>query len=76
MRNYLYWILEQERDYLDKYLPTQLSRDEIEKIAIEQEVLGQNFGQIMGFLKKTYAGKYDPQFASQIIKEVIVAGSP
>ena len=57
----------QEREYLEAYL----TKEEIEKIAIEQEVLNQNFGQIMGYLKKNYAGRYDPSFAKDVIREVI-----
>lgn len=61
----------QEREYLEEYLPQQLTKEEIEQISIEQEILNQNFGQIMGYLKKNYAGRYDPNHAKDIIREVV-----
>ena len=61
----------QERELLEVYLPTQLTTEELEKIAIQQEVLDQNLGQIMSFLKKNYAGRYDPKEANAIIREVV-----
>jgi uncharacterized protein YqeY len=60
-----------EVSVLDAYMPAQLSKDEIEQIAIGQDSLNQSFGQIMSYFKKNYAGRYDPKETSSTIKEII-----
>ena len=62
--------LNQERTQLETYLPQQLSDEEVTDIAIRQHSLGLNLGQIMAHLKAEYAGRYDGQKASQIVKGV------
>ena len=67
---------EKEMEILTRYLPKQLSLDEIRQHIIEY-VNGlpaetkPALGDIMSFLKKNYGGKYDGSAASTIAKEVI-----
>ena len=65
-----------ELELLAKYTPQQMSEDEI-KAAIESFVEAApgnpNIGQIMGFLKNSFAGKYDAGVASKLVKELLTA---
>lgn len=58
-----------ERDYLTKYLPQQLSDEEIAEIASHKNAI-MNPQQIMQFLKTEHAGRFDPAHAMQIIRAV------
>lgn len=59
--------MEQERDFLDVYIPSQLTEDEIKNIALNKDN-GTNMGQIMAFLKTNHAGKYDSKSVSVFLK--------
>ena len=61
----------QERKVLETYLPARLSDEEITEIAVRQHSLDQKVGQIMAYLKTSYAGRYDPTKAFAIIKDVV-----
>lgn len=61
----------QEREYLEVYLPQMLTNEELAAIVIQREILNENLGQIMGYLKKNYAGRYDAKEAHAYIKEMI-----
>jgi uncharacterized protein YqeY len=62
-----------EMALIEKFLPSQLSNEELAKIVSElkEQTPGANMGQIMGALKANYAGQYDGKAASQIVKEAL-----
>ena len=62
--------MEQERDFLDVYIPTQLTDDEIKIIANEQKNNGLNMGQMMAYMKANHNGKYDPKSVSILLKTI------
>lgn len=64
--------LQNELDVYEKYLPKQMSENEL-RTAIEVMVSGgkNNIGMIMGTLKKEYAGLYDGAMASKLAKEIL-----
>lgn len=62
-----------EIEIVNKYLPRQMSETELFH-AVQtflDENAGANMGQIMGFLKDTYGGKYDAKTASNIVKSLV-----
>lgn len=67
-----------ELEVISRYLPKQLSDDElkstIEKIISEVGAAGpQDMGKVMGVATKSLAGKADGKKISQIVKEILVA---
>lgn len=63
---------ETELKILEKYLPQQLSAEELKKIidkVINQLSEEKNFGQVMGLVMKEVAGRADGQLVSQLVKE-------
>lgn len=65
--------LEFEISILEKYLPEQLSYDELFAIIskIVEEKSPKNMGVVMGILKTEYANLYDGAIASKIVKELL-----
>lgn len=61
--------LVKENEFLEKYLPTQLSEDELRKIITDLEP--KNIGQVMGFLGKNHKGKFDGGLASSLAKGIL-----
>lgn len=64
-----------EVDFLEKYLPQQLSEVELRN-AITNHVNSNGYtvkemGKVMLFLKETFAGQYDGKLASTIVKEIL-----
>lgn len=62
-----------EISILSKYMPKQLTREELENIVsnliVENNASGPKaMGQIMGALKAKYSGTYDGKLASEIVK--------
>ena len=55
-----------EKIIYQSYLPKQLSAQELEDIIIGQFPEKTSLGQIMGYLKNNYAGKYDGKLASSV----------
>lgn len=66
--------LSAESASLMRYLPVQLTSEELRQIAIRHDTLGFNLGKIMAHLKSTYPGRYDAREAADIIKDVLVKG--
>jgi uncharacterized protein YqeY len=63
-----------EANFLGKYLPKQLTEDQIDMLVsqiIEDESIDsiKGMGKIMNILQKEYAGQYDGKLASTIIKD-------
>jgi len=54
---------------LEKYLPKQLSEEELGKIINSLKEEGKNIGEIMKYLKENYSGRYDGKLASQIARK-------
>ena len=57
-------ILKYEKAFLEKYLPKQLSEEELKIIASDFKIVGE----YMKFLKQNYSGKYDSKFAMEVFK--------
>ncbi len=57
-----------EKQILESYLPSQLSKDEIEKIVSEQFSRGKIMKDIMGYFKENYSGRYDGKTVSEIVR--------
>lgn len=57
-------ILKYEKVFLEKYLPKQLSEEELKIIASDFKIVGE----YMKFLKQNYSGKYDSKFAMEVFK--------
>ena len=66
---------EKEIGIIQKYLPEQLSddqiREEIKNIISENNFTASDFGKAMGIVMKHFAGKADGQEVSRILKEEI-----
>ena len=61
---------------LEKYLPRELSRFELETLVdnyiVDNDVEGmRGLGQVMGYFGKTYPNQYDGKLLSTIIREVL-----
>ncbi len=67
--------VEHELAIYEKYLPQQLTEDEIYNIAVEVAKIGKfhncNMGTIMSFLKDNYNGQYDGKLASSVVRRVL-----
>ena len=59
---------------LEKYLPAQLSEDELRTIisalVFENSFTVKDMGKIMGTLKEKYNGKYDGKLAATVVKTI------
>lgn len=66
-------VCEEEIAIISKYLPQQMSADELKTAiaAIVAETAGANMGVIMKVLKEKYAGLYDGKLASEVVKQVL-----
>ena len=66
---------EDEKKVLEKYLPTQLSEEELTKIlndiASNYEKSMKSMGKVMEELKTKYAGKFDGKLASVVVKKIL-----
>jgi uncharacterized protein YqeY len=66
---------ENEKTILEKYLPTQISVEEltkiIEGIAENHEKSMKSMGKVMGELKGKYAGQFDGKLASVLVKKIL-----
>lgn len=60
-----------ERELIEKYIPSQLTRDEIYSILCSET--GKSLGEMMKVLKERYAGRYDGKLASEIAKSIITS---
>jgi len=74
----LFSIEKEEQEIIEKYLPKQLSREEIKKVILEiVEKNGatsvKDIGKIMGLANNVLAGKADGKTISEIVKEVLSA---
>lgn len=58
---------------LDRFLPSQLSEQELEKIVVEysESESAANVGLVMKYLKENYSGRYDGKLASDVVKRTI-----
>lgn len=59
-----------EKVILERYLPPQLTEEELTTIITELKASGLNMGDVMKSLKDNYTGRYDGQLASAIAKRV------
>jgi uncharacterized protein len=59
-------VLLAEKAVLEKYLPQQMSRQDILEAIVASN--STNVGQAMAYMKANYAGKYDGKVASEIAK--------
>jgi uncharacterized protein YqeY len=57
-----------EKKILEGYLPSQLSKEEIEKIVGQMTAEGKTIKEIMPFFKENYSGRYDGRAVSEAIK--------
>lgn len=57
-----------EKKILEAYLPSQLSKEEVEKIVGEMLAEGKTIKEIMPFFKEKYSGRYDGRAVSEAIK--------
>ena len=57
-----------EKKILEGYLPSQLSKEEIEKIVGEMTAEGKTIKEIMPFFKENHSGRYDGRAVSEAIK--------
>lgn len=72
-------VQERELEILARYLPRQMSREEIEA-AVEtiaaglDDVSPKAMGQVMGALKAAHGGAYDGKLAAEVVKARLAAG--
>ncbi|MCK5808296.1 GatB/YqeY domain-containing protein [bacterium] len=69
---------EQEKEWLVRYLPKQMSEDELVKAiqAIVEELPEKSMkvmGAVMGQLQKKYAGLYDGKSAAKLVKQALMS---
>lgn len=63
--------LKTERDFLRRYMPPdELSDEELEAIAVRLNSI-MNFKQILDYLQASYAGRYDPKRAVEIVRVIV-----
>lgn len=77
-RSDLYAVEMAEVAVIEKYLPKQLSEEELEaelkKIVVQVGAAGpQDMGKVMGLASKTFAGKADGKTISTIVKRILTA---
>lgn len=57
-----------EKEILEGYLPQQLSKEEVEKLAADMLAEGKLMKDIMAYFKENYSGRYDGKTVSEIVK--------
>jgi uncharacterized protein YqeY len=57
-----------EKEILESYLPSQLSKEEIEKAVTEMLSQGKVMKDIMGYFKENYSGRYDGKTVNEIVR--------
>jgi uncharacterized protein YqeY len=60
-----------ERYILDKYLPVQLTIEELKVLIIGADLADTSKGSIMKYLKENFAGQYDGKVAAKVIDELL-----
>lgn len=67
-----------QADYIEAYLPAQMSEDDIRKVVVE--IIAQtgassikDMGKVMGMASKQLAGKADNSLVSKLVKELLPA---
>jgi uncharacterized protein YqeY len=58
----------EEKKILEAYLPSQLSREEIEKTVSELVSQGKGMKDIMPYFKENFSGRYDGKTVSEMVK--------
>jgi len=61
--------LEQEKQILSAYLPSQLSAEEVDKLVSDMVKEGKTIKDIMPFFKSNYSGRYDGRSVSEAVKK-------
>ena len=66
-----------EKEILEKFLPSQLSEDQLKAIVValkkEYDAGPKDMGKILGTLKMRHSGQYDGKMASDITKTVLAS---
>ena len=60
---------DEEISILNRYLPKQLTEDEL-RVILREHCLDMNMGERMNYMKTNYVGQYDGKVAAQIAKEI------
>lgn len=63
--------LKKENDYLETFLPKQLTEDELYALINSQIQSGNNMPKIMKYLSENYKGRYDGKMAARICNMLI-----
>ena len=63
--------LKKENDYLETFLPKQLSEDELYALINSQIQSGSNMPKVMKYLSENYKGRYDGKTAARICNMLI-----
>ena len=63
--------LKKENDYLETFLPKQLSEDELYALINSQIQSGNNMPKVMKYLSENYKGRYDGKTAARICNMLI-----
>lgn len=63
--------LKKENDYLETFLPKQLSEDELFALINSQIQSGSNMPKVMKYLSENYKGRYDGKTAAKICNDIL-----
>lgn len=63
--------LKKENDYLETFLPKQLTKDELYALINSQIQSGNNMSKVMKYLSENYKGRYDGKMAARICNMLI-----
>ena len=63
--------LKKENDYLETFLPKQLTEDELYALINSQIQSGNNMPKVMKYLSENYKGRYDGKMAARICNMLI-----
>ena len=70
-------VMTAEKEILEKFLPSQLSEDQLKAIVVvlkkEYDAGPKDMGKILGTLKMRHSGQYDGKMASDITKTVLAS---
>lgn len=70
-------VMTAEKEILEKFLPSQLSEDQLKAIVValkkEYDAGPKDMGKILGTLKMRHGGQYDGKMASDITKTVLAS---
>ena len=70
-------VMTTEKEILEKFLPSQLSEDQLKAIVValknEYDAGPKDMGKILGTLKMRHSGQYDGKMASDITKTVLAS---